>query len=66
MALVLERRIGEAVKVNGNLSVKVLRVRGNRVRLAFEAPPDVRILRDELCGQGESGKEAEHGQRRAG
>lgn len=46
--LVLTRKSGESVIINGNIFVKVLEVRGSHVRLAFEAPRAVRIMRSEL------------------
>jgi carbon storage regulator CsrA len=46
--LVLTRKIGEKIVIDQNITVTVKRVSGNRVALAFEAPDDVRILRQEL------------------
>lgn len=46
--LVLSRKPGESVVIDGNITVTVAEVNGNRVRLAFDAPGDVRILRSEL------------------
>lgn len=46
--LVLTRKPGEAVVINGDIIIKVVEVRGNHVRLAFEAPRAVRIMRSEL------------------
>lgn len=45
--LVLSRKAGEQILI-GDVVVKVLEVRGNRVKLGIEAPKGVRILRDEL------------------
>jgi carbon storage regulator len=50
--LVLSRKLGERVVIGGGITVTVVEVKGNRVRLAFDAPEEVRILRAELaCGQ---------------
>lgn len=46
--LILSRKIGEAVRM-GSGSVKLLSVHGNQVRLGFEAPPEIAIVRAELC-----------------
>jgi len=46
--LVLSRRVGEAVCVGPGVMVRVVEARGGRVRLAIDAPADVRILRSEL------------------
>lgn len=49
--LVLSRKPGESVVIGGNITVTVVEVKGNRVRLAFDAPGDVRILRSELVAE---------------
>ena len=46
--LVLSRKVGETLVINGNITVKVLRIQGNRITLGIEAPSDVKILRGEL------------------
>ena len=46
--LVLSRRVGEAVCVGPGVTVRVMEARGGRVRLAIDAPAEVRILRSEL------------------
>jgi carbon storage regulator CsrA len=47
--LVLSRRPDEKVLFPGiNIAVQVLSVRGSKVRLGIDAPPEVTILRDEL------------------
>jgi carbon storage regulator len=52
--LVLSRKPGETVVIGGGIKVTVVEVKGNRVRLAVEAPDQVRILRAELaCWQDE-------------
>jgi len=52
--LVLSRKPGEKVVIGHGITLTVVEVRGDRVRLAFDAPDQVRILRAELAGrQGE-------------
>jgi carbon storage regulator len=46
--LVLTRSINQSVIIGDNLIVKVLSIRGNQVRLGFEAPKDVTIYRNEI------------------
>ncbi len=46
--LVLTRRKDEEIIINGNISIKVLSVKGNRVRLGVEAPDDVQVNRAEI------------------
>lgn len=45
--LVLTRKSGEEVMI-GDVRVRVVRVEGNRVRVAIEAPKEVQIRRAEL------------------
>lgn len=44
--LVLTRRSGEAIVIDGSIRIQVLRTNGSRVRLGIEAPPEVRIIRE--------------------
>lgn len=46
--LVLTRKVGESVKIDGSITVTVGSFRGREVRLIFEAPKDVNIWRSEL------------------
>jgi carbon storage regulator len=46
--LVLSRKEGERVVVGGRIVVTVVEVHGDRVRLAFDAPPEVPIHREEV------------------
>jgi carbon storage regulator len=46
--LVLSRKIGEAIVLNGNIALKVTDVGGGQVRLGFSAPRDVSIDRAEV------------------
>ena len=47
--LVLSRKRNQEVNLPGlGVIIKVLQVKGNSVRLGFEAPHDVRVLRGEL------------------
>jgi len=46
--LVLSRRENESIVVGDRITVKVVKIRGNQVRLAIEAPKEIRVLRTEL------------------
>jgi carbon storage regulator len=46
--LVLSRNPGQAIRIGDDIVVRVLEVLDNRVKLAFEAPADVEIWRDEI------------------
>ncbi len=48
--LVLSRKLGENVVIGDGITVTVVEVKGNRVRLGIDAPDQVRILRAELAG----------------
>lgn len=49
MSLVLSRRPGEAVVIGADVVVRVIEIRGNQVRIAIDAPPNVSVRRDELA-----------------
>ena len=55
--LVLSRKKGEMIYLGDNVQVTVVAILGNRVKLAFTAPPHVPIYRTELrkraCGASE-------------
>jgi carbon storage regulator len=46
--LILTRRPGESVKIGDEITVTVLGVRGNQLRLGFTAPQHVTVHREEV------------------
>jgi len=46
--LVLSRKIGESLLIDSKTEVRVLEVRGGRVRLGITAPAELTIRRSEL------------------
>lgn len=46
--LVLSRKTGERIVIGDNITITVTRIRGDKVRIGIDAPPDVRILRGEV------------------
>ena len=46
--LILTRRAGEAVIVNGKTRITIRVIDGNRVVLGVEAPRDIPVVREEL------------------
>ncbi len=47
--LVLSRKIGEVIEIGEGVTVTVVAIQGNRVRLGIVAPEGVRIIRQELA-----------------
>lgn len=47
--LVLSRKLGESIQIGSQITVTILEVQGNRVKIGIEAPADCRILRGELA-----------------
>ncbi|ASJ71816.1 carbon storage regulator CsrA [Granulosicoccus antarcticus] len=46
--LILTRRVDERIFIGEDITLCVLDIEGNRVRLGLEAPKDVAILREEV------------------
>jgi carbon storage regulator len=46
--LILTRKVGETVMIGNDVSITVLRVKGNQVRLGVDAPKDVSVQRQEI------------------
>ena len=46
--LVLSRRVGDKLVIDGNITVEVVKIQGNRISLGIVAPSNVLILRGEL------------------
>ncbi|HLK11916.1 MAG TPA: carbon storage regulator CsrA [Candidatus Binatia bacterium] len=46
--LILTRKLGEVIRMGDSVTVRVLEVKGNQVRLGIEAPAEVRIYREEV------------------
>jgi carbon storage regulator len=46
--LILTRRVGESVMIGKDVTVTVLGVKGNQVRIGINAPKDVSVHREEI------------------
>jgi len=49
--LVLTRRRNESIIINDNIKIVVIGIRGDRVRLGIEAPPEIPVHRREVFEQ---------------
>lgn len=56
--LVLQRKKNQSLLINGNIAVSVLEIGSDWVKLAVEAPKDVKILRAELLEAAQANQEA--------
>lgn len=48
MALILSRKIGEEIVINGNIVVRVVEIHSNRCKIAVECPKEIPVHRKEI------------------
>lgn len=46
--LVLTRKVGESIRINDDITVTVVEIKGKTIRLGVEAGPDTKIHREEV------------------
>jgi carbon storage regulator len=46
--LILTRRVGETVVIGDNITVAIIGVKGNQIRIGINAPRDVTVHREEI------------------
>lgn len=59
--LILTRRVGETLMIGDDVTVTVLGVKGNQVRIGVNAPKDVSVHREEIYERIKREKEGEPG-----
>lgn len=59
--LVLQRKKNQSLVINGNVTVSILEIGSDWIKLAIEAPKDVKILRAELVEAAQANQEAAGG-----
>lgn len=57
--LILTRRVGESVVIGEDVTVTVLGVKGNQVRIGINAPKHVAVHREEIFERIKSGRAAD-------
>ena len=55
--LILTRRVGESLMIGDNVTVTVLGVKGNQVRIGVNAPKEVAVHREEIYTRIHNGEE---------
>ena len=53
--LVLSRKMGERIQLGNQITVTVVKIQGNTVRLGIEAPPHMAVVREELTKRATDG-----------
>jgi carbon storage regulator len=46
--LVLTRKLDDSIVIDKRITITILEVRGNRIRIGIEAPKEVPVVREEL------------------
>lgn len=46
--LVLTRKLGENIRIGDSIKITVLEVRSGQVKIGIEAPPEVKVHREEI------------------
>lgn len=55
--LILTRRVGESLMIGDNVTVTVLGVKGNQIRIGVDAPKEVAVHREEIYSRINDGEQ---------
>lgn len=58
--LILTRRVGETVMIGNDVTVTVLGVKGNQVRVGINAPKNIAVHREEIYERIKREQQGEH------
>lgn len=58
--LILTRRIGESVKIGSDITVAVIGIKGQQVRIGVSAPKEVPVHREEIARRIERESAGDH------
>lgn len=56
MSLVLTRKVEQTIKIDDDITIKVVRIDNGQVRLAIDAPAKRKVLRGELSDRDGRGR----------
>ena len=55
LMLILSRKVGQSIVINGNVIVKVVRMDGDQIKLGIDAPREISVHREEIQRQRDAG-----------
>ena len=58
--LILQRKVGERIRIGEAIEICIIQIRGNRVKLAFDAPKDVPVHREEVARRIHADEQSRH------